>query len=347
MARYCVKMHYLWRTNGKTMVKKSSILAIALMTSASLRLQAQEGGSVFSFLNLPTSAHVVGLGGRNISVTDDDISMGFHNPALLAGVSDKTVGLNYFTYMRGSNAGSASYAQAHGERGTWGVSAQFVGYGSMTETTASGEVLGDMNALDMALGGTYCYLLGGNWAGGVTGKFIYSHYGEFTSCALAVDLGLNYYKEESDFSFSAVARQVGGQLKAFGDHHERLPFGLEMGITKGLGHAPIRFSLTMCDLTRWKSDYYYSAGKKTSAGRIFTNHFCVGVDILPTSFLHISAGYDFRRAYEMKAAGSSHGAGLSVGAGVSVRRFNISLAYAKYHVDASTFSMSLAYSFLR
>ena len=329
------------------MVKKSSILAVVLMIAASMRLQAQESNSVFSFLNLPTSAHVVGLGGRNISVADDDISMGFHNPALLAGVSDRTVGLNFFTYMKGSNAGSAAYAQAHGERGTWGVSAQFVGYGSMTETTASGEVLGEMNALDMALGGSYCYLLGGNWSGGVTGRFIYSHYGEFTSCALAVDLGLNYYKKENDLSFSAVARQIGGQLKAFGDRHERLPFGLELGLTKGLGHAPIRFSVTLSDLTRWKSDYYYSAGKKISAGRILTNHFCVGVDILPVSFLHISAGYDFRRAYEMKAAGSSHGAGLSVGAGVKVRRFNISLAYAKYHVGAPTFSTSLAYSFPR
>lgn len=326
------------------MAQKRLIPVFVLLTIVGMRLHAQEGSSVFGFLSLPTSSHVVGLGGRNISVADDDVSLGFHNPALLANVSDKTIGLNYFTYMSGCNAGSASYAQAHKERGTWGVSAQFVSYGSMTETSASGEVLGKMSALDMALGGSYSYLLGGNWSGGVTGKFIYSRYGGFTSCALAVDLGLNYYKEETDLSLSAVARQVGGQLKAFGDHHERLPFGLEVGLSKGLGHAPIKFSLTLSDLTRWKSSDYYSAGKKISAGRIFTNHLCMGVDIVPTSFLSLSAGYDFRRAYEMKAAGSSHGAGLSAGVGVSVRQMKVSLAYAKYHVGAPTFSLSLAYS---
>ncbi len=306
-------------------------------------LHAQESGSVFNFLGLPTSSHATALGGRNVSLIEDDAALTFQNPALISSVNDKTIGLNFLSFMRGTKSGSASYAQVAGERGTWGANIQFVGYGSMTETTPGGEVLGDMHALDMCVSGLYSYALGERWVGGAAGKFIYSHLGEFTSCALAVDLGISYFLEEKDFSLSAVARNAGGQVKAYGDHHERLPFDLDVGFTKGLGHAPITVSLTMMDLTRWSKSYYYSPGKAISSGRLFMNHFNLGIDVHPVKTVYVSAGYNFRRAGEMKAAGSSHAAGLSFGAGINLNRIKVGLAYAKYHLSAPTLAVSLSY----
>jgi hypothetical protein len=320
------------------------LLLIVLSTGACSTVFGQESTSVFNFLNLPVSSHSTALGGRNISLVEDDISLISQNPALLSGVSDRTLGLNFMTYMKGSRAGSASYAQMAGERGTWGAHAQFVGYGSMKETLATGEVIGDMRALDMCLSGMYSYALSDRWVGGATGKFIYSHYGEFTSCALAVDLGLNYFLEEHDFSLSAVAANLGGQVKAYGDDHERLPFDLQVGFSKSLGHAPIRFTLTMVDLTRWSKKYYHHVGKAPKGGNILMNHFDLGIDIIPTELFYIAAGYNFRRAYEMKAAGSSHAAGLTFGAGLNIKGFKLGLAYAKYHVSAPTLAVSVSYS---
>ena len=321
----------------------TALLPVVLWAGACDRARGQESTSVFNFLNLPVSSHSTALGGRNISLIEDDISLVSQNPALLSGVSDRTMGLHFMTYMKGSRAGSAAYAQVAGERGTWGAQAQFVGYGSMNETLATGEVIGDMHALDMCLSGMYSYALSDRWVGGATGKFIYSHYGEFTSCGLAVDLGLNYFLEEEDFSLSAVARNLGGQVKAFGDHHERLPFDLEVGFTKGLAHAPVAISLTMADLTRWQKRDFYN-GRSMSAGRILMNHFCMGVDLHPSPPFYVAAGYNFRRANEMKAAGSSHAAGLSFGAGLQLKRIKAGLAYAKYHMGAPTLSFSLAYA---
>ncbi len=320
------------------------VLLLAFMCGTTTSL-CQESTSVFNFLSLPYSAHATGLGGRNISLIEDDITLAVQNPALLSSVSDKTLGLNFLTYMKGARAGSASYAQTAGERGTWGVGFQFMGYGSMKETLPSGEIIGDMSAQDICASGTYTYLLGDKWSGGATGKIIYSHYGSFSSCALAVDLGINYFLLEQEFSLSAVARNIGGQVKAFGDHHERLPFDLEVGFTKELGHAPVSFSLTLIDLTRWNKKYFYSTSNKISGGRVFTNHFNIGVDIKPAKIVYISAGYNFRRAYEMKAAGSSHAAGLSFGAGLDTKRIKAGIGYAKYHVGAPTFSVNIAYNF--
>lgn len=305
---------------------------------------AQESGSVFNFLNLPVSAHSTTLGGKNISLIEDDISLAIQNPALLTGVSDKTIGFSFMTYMQGCNTGAAAYSQQVGKYGNWGVNMQFVGYGSTKETLLSGEVVGDIKPLDLCIAGQYSHLLSERWAGGVTAKFIYSHYGPYTSCALAADLGLNYYDEESDFSFSVAARNLGGQVKSFGETHDRLPADLEMGITKSLGHAPIRISVTMVDMTRWTSNDYFTTGSKLKTGSIIINHFVLGAEYVHSKF-YVGLGYNFRRGYEMSAAGSSHAAGLSFGGGVNLKRFKLGIAYAKYHVSAPTLAFTLAYNF--
>ena len=306
---------------------------------------AQESGTVFNFLNLPVSSHSSTLGGKNISLVEDDISLAMQNPALLSNVSDKTIGFSFMTYMQGSNTGAAAYSQQVGTRGAWGVQAQFVGYGSTKETLVSGEIVGEFSPLDLCIGGQYSHLLSERWAGGVTAKFIYSHYGPYSSCALATDSGINYFDEESEFSFSFTARNLGGQVKSFGNKRDPLPADLELGITKTLGHAPIRVSLTMVDLTRWTSDDYFTTGNKLKSGSIFINHFVLGAEFLPSDKFYIGLGYNFRRGYEMTAAGSSHAAGLSFGGGINLKRLKFGIAYAKYHVSAPTLAFTLAYNF--
>lgn len=326
------------------MVRRNWIVAIVLALAACSAAKAQEGGSVFNFLNIPTSAHAVGLGGKNISLTDDDIALTFQNPALMANISDKTIGLNFITYMQGVKAGSAAFCKAHKERGTWGVQALFQGYGNITETTMDGDIIGSSGTLDMCLSGGYSYELSEHWVGGATGKFIYSKYAGFSSVALAVDLGVNYYNENLNLSWSTVVRNLGGQVKRFGNEGNRLPINLETGITWGLGHAPVQIHLTMVDLTAWRQSDYYSVNGGPSASRIFFNHFVIGADVRPTKYLYACLGYSFRRASEMTAAGSSHAAGLSFGAGVNLKKFKFGFAYAKYHVSMPTFAFSLGYS---
>lgn len=313
---------------------------VALATA----LPAQEKSSSFNFLKLPVSAHAAALGGMNISLIDDDATLAFSNPALLASVSDKTINLNYMSYMKGSLVASAAFVKAIGERHTLGFNAQYVNYGSMDETDEAGNVTGSFSAKDFCLAGQYSYSLSERWVGGATARFIFSKYAEYSSFAVAFDLGLNYFDEEHDFSASITMRNVGAQIKRFDERTEHLPFDLDIGFSQSMAHAPIRFSVTLTDMTRWSSRYYFSeSGKKCSFGRILFNHFVLGVDILPTKFLYISGGYNARRAYELKAAGSGKGAGWSFGGGLKLERFKLGLAYAKYHVAASSFLVNLSY----
>jgi hypothetical protein len=313
-------------------MKKGIFVVIAVLFA--IMAQAQESQEVYSFLRLPVSAHVAALGGDNISINDDDPTLIFHNPALIAYVTDKSLNLNYMTYMEGCKTASASFVKSWKERSTWGVSAQYMDYGKMKQTTSENIDQGDFSAKDIALAGTFTYLLGNKFSGGITARFVSSTIGSYSSAAVAVDLGANYLNEETGWSVSAVAKNLGGQIKAYDDDFERIPLDLQVGVTKRLIGSPLRLSATLSRLNNWDQS--------------FIKHLAIGGDLLLGSQFYVSAGYNFRRSSEMKIndgeAESSHGAGLSLGGGVQLQRFKLNVGYAKYHVSASSLLINVTYA---
>ena len=232
-------------------VLPSCLLPVFLFAVLPLSLKAQESQEVYSFLRLPVSAHVAALGGDNITLSDDDPTLVFHNPALINGVSDKSINLNFMTYMEGAKTASASFIKAYKERATWGASAQYMDYGSMKETTIENIQTGDFSARDIALAGSFAYMLTNSLSGGITARFISSHIASYSSAAVAVDLGLNYMDEERGWSLSAVAKNLGGQIKAYDEDFERIPLDLQLGVTKRLIGSPLRVSATFSRLNNW------------------------------------------------------------------------------------------------
>ena len=313
-------------------MKKGVFVVIFVLTAIILR--AQESKEAYSFLRLPVSAHVAALGGDNITINDDDPTLIFHNPALIAGVTDKSLNLNYMTYMEGCKTASASFVKAYKERATWGVSAQYMDYGKMKQTTVENIDQGEFSAKDIALAGTFTYLLGNKVSGGITARFISSTIGSYSSAAVAIDLGINYLNEETGLSLSAVAKNLGGQVKAYNDEFERIPLDLQIGITKRLIGSPLRLSATLTRLNNWDQG--------------LIKHLAIGGDLLLGTQFYVSAGYNFRRSSEMKIndseGDSNHGAGVSLGGGIQLQRFKLNVGYAKYHVSASSLLINVTYS---
>ena len=66
-----------------------NVVITGLLTIWTSAIEAQESKTTYNFLRLPVSAHAAALGGENITLTDDDATQLFHNPALISGVSDK------------------------------------------------------------------------------------------------------------------------------------------------------------------------------------------------------------------------------------------------------------------
>lgn len=307
---------------------------MALFVLFSYEIEAQESKTVYNFLRLPVSAHAAALGGENISIDDDDPTLVFHNPALASNVADRSLNLNYMTYMEGVKVASASFVKAFRERATWALEAQYVDYGTMKHTTVDNEVLGDVSAKDIAVGGTFTYTLSDKIAGGVTAKFVSSSLAGYNSIGVAVDLGVNYLNPDLGLSLSAVARNLGGQLKAYEDDFEKLPFDLQLGVSKRLGESPLRFSVTMTRLHDWDDK--------------FINHFIFGAEAFLSDNIWIGGGINPRRSDDMKISDgeseSSHGAGFSLGGGLQLDRFKLQVAYGKYHVSASSLIINVTYT---
>lgn len=325
-------------------------LLLAVLPATAL---AQEYASAFNTLRLPASSHAAALGGQNVTLIEDEPTAGWYNPALYANVSDLSAGLDFMTYAAGSTWMGAHFVKAFGERHTMAVGAQYMNYGKMDETDETGNTLGQFSAKDIVIGAGYSYLLSDRWTGGANLKMMVSNLADNTALAAAIDVGVNYYDDENDLSVSASLQNIGTQLKAYHDgQRTHLPFTLALGFSKGMAHLPVRFHVTMTDVTRWKSSYYVlpenkdkDKSDKVGFGKKALNHFVLGLDILPTDYLYLSVGYNFRRAYELKASGSSHLAGLSAGAGVNVKHFKFGVSYAKYHQASNSIMANVGYAF--
>lgn len=313
-------------------MKKTSFIII--LTIMAIAAKAQDSRTGYNFLRLPVSAHAAALGGDNISIIEDDESMIFNNPALLSSVSDKTINLNYMNYMSGANTASAAFNRIIKERASVAASAHFIDYGKMKEMDENNVQTGEFSAKDISIAGYFSYMLTERIAGGITAKFVTSYIGDYNSIAMGIDLGLNYYDPEKEWSVSLVAKNLGGQMKAYDDQYDRMPIDVQLGASKRFAHMPFRLSATLVDLNHL--DYK------------FINHLVMGADIIISPTIWVGVGYNFRRANEMKITeadgSSSHGAGLSFGAGINLERFKLNLAYGKYHVSSSSILVNLAYS---
>ena len=313
-------------------MKKAIIVILTLI--ACQHIVAQESRSAYNFLRLPVSAHAAALGGDNITIIDDDQMLIFSKPALLASVSDKTISLSYMNYMAGTSMAGAAFNRVVKEKASWAASAQYIGYGTMKQTGTDGTQLGEFSAKDIAVAGYFSYMLSERIVGGITAKFVTSYIGNYSSIGMGVDLGLNYYDPDHDWSVSLVGKNLGGQLKAYDDEYDPMPIDIQLGVSKRFAHTPFRVSATLVDLNHWNYK--------------FTNHLVVGIDAALSESIWLGAGYNFRRANEMNIddadGGGTHGAGLSFGAGLNLQRFKLNIAYGKYPVSSTSLMLNVGYT---
>lgn len=324
---------------------------LVLAAACATGLSAQEGGSTaYSFLDVTSSARIYGLGGVNISLVDDDISVTDQNPALLGSEMSNSVCVNYMRYLGGSNFAGARYGKSAGSRGAWGASIQYFGYGSMRETLPDGSTIGSFSPKDVAFGGTYSHDITDRLRGGIAIKALYSAYADYSAFALSTDLGINYYDPDRDLSLSAVLANMGGQVKRFNEAYDRLPFDIRLGWSQTFGSFPVRFSVTAWNLTKWKLPYFETGDGSDSATAVVKDgfmsnlfrHLVFGADLVAHPSYYISLGYNYKTRTDMSTYSRSFLSGFSLGAGLKVKSFGLGIAFAQPHAGGSTLMVNLS-----
>ncbi|MDR0769040.1 MAG: type IX secretion system protein PorQ [Dysgonamonadaceae bacterium] len=320
------------------------ILILSILVVSLFPASAQDGNSAFTYLLLPGSARAAALGGTNISIVEDDLSLIYQNPGFLGQEMDRTLNANYLSYVGGIKLGSAAFAKALGKRSAWGVGVNFSNYGEMLETTVNDEQIGDLNVSDICGNIFFSRDLSEMIRGGVTAKFIYSNYRYNTAIGLGVDLGISYYNPDKDISIGLVGKNLGRQIKAYEEELLDLPWDIQLGFSQKLGHAPIRYSVTAVHLNQWKF-YDLHQEKGDSFTRTFLKHFIFGVEFLPVENFWVATGYNVKRGADMAISdGGNKWGAFSVGAGLKVKAFDVGCSVAKYHPAATSFMVSLSIS---
>jgi len=314
----------------------------------SISLSAQDGGHVFSFLRLPTSSHANALGGHTVSLIERDPSLVFHNPALLGGEMDGLINLNYMNYISDIHVGSAIYTKNFRERSAWGIGAVYFNYGTMKEVSAENIILGSFAPLNVSLNTFYSYDLSDKWRGGISLKMLYAHFAEYSSFGLGVDAGLSYFDPEKELSFGIALKNIGAQLKTYDSRREKLPWDIQLGITKKMDHAPLRFSVTAMYLNQWKFTYLDESLNRTDLEDSFIQtlgkHLVFGIDFIPSNNFWVGLGYNPKVNMDMKLKSGNGLGGFSFGGGFKVSTLNVSTSVTRYHPSALALMLSISAS---
>ena len=164
--------------------------------------------------------------------------------------------------------------------------------------------------------------------------------------ASVFSIGLSYYNSEKEFSFGVVLKNIGAQLKPYYEDRQKMPWDIQMGISKKMNHAPLRLSLTAMYLNRWKFDYIDNADKEYKGdnfAKALFKHLVIGIDYIPSENFWIGVGFNPKTKMDMKLQGGGNGlAGFSAGAGVKIKMFDVGVSFAKYHPSAMSMMMSVS-----
>lgn len=332
---------------------KYIVFLFSLLLSSNLFSQTG-GETLYTFLNIPTSAKQVALGGVTLT-SRDDVSQTLWNPSSVNSKMENDVSLNYVTYISGVNVGSLSYAKSINPKyGIAFLGVQYFDYGSFERTEADGPtVMGSFSVKDLALNLGYGYTFKSVTIGASL-KYISSKIDTYTSSALLYDLGVTYVHPTKPLTMALVYRNSGEQLTTYIDDKEKIRSNAIFSIEYRLEHVPIKIYGALDELNNWDISEPNPSRSETDINGEVTEekvneinnafrHLSGGVELWPEKMINIRVGYNYRRSQEYQLNEVRTGAGLSYGFGLNTKFIRFDYAFAKFQEGAkySTFGLTL------
>lgn len=338
---------------------KYYLLLLCLSLHYSLCVAQLGGSSVYSFLNLPNSARVQAMGGIVNALQDEDVNLGYLNPSLLNASMHNRLSMNFVDYFGGVNYGFAGYARDVEGVATFGGGLHYVNYGNFKRTDFTGEILGEFTA------GEYCLALGGArkidslFTVGAQIKTIFSHFAEYNSFGIALDMGAHYRSIDKLTQISVVVRNFGSQLYTYTDDTiEPLPLEIQAGYVKSFEHLPFNISvvahnLQQPDLTFRDPNLPIVTNdpltgdtiiQRRQIGDKIMRHMIFGAELYLTKNIAFRIGYNYMRRQEMKVETRMGTVGISWGIGLNLRKFRLDYGRSAYHLAGSPNNISLTFN---
>jgi hypothetical protein len=338
---------------------KRTIIAVLFVCSMGFSYAQIGGNTVYNILNYSYSARISGLGGGLISVDNDDPTMMIQNPSTISDKFHTSFGINFVDYFSNVGYGSAFYSHTFKKMGSFAFELRYIGYGSFTNTDETGNEFGTFSVNDYAATVGWGRKLSDNLSIGANLKMIYSAYAENSSFGFATDVSGTYNIPDKMFSISLLFKNMGSQIVTYTPgNYEKLPFDIQLALSKRLEHVPVRLHLSLHSLYKWDmtyegdddplldvdaitGEYKYPSVFSQQVNNFF-RHFTFGIEILPSKNFSLFTSFNYNRNREMYIPQNKSAAGFSYGLAFNIKTFRLSLSRSHYAVGAAPIYINLA-----
>ncbi len=323
----------------------SALLTTAFLAATAFAGNSNTGTTAYSFLKLGTGARALSMGGAFAGLADDESAI-YYNPAGITGMTQRAVSASYMNYIAGIQSGDIMFIIPRGavtatqgndpyydeeplppaSEAAFALSLVYLNYGTIDETNASGDVIGDFGGSDLAFSLSYGRQLSEQLSLGGSGKLIYEKIDTYSSTGLAADLGLLYRFRDGRTRAGISASNLGAQLSGLtSDHKDPLPILLRAGVSHSLRGAPLTVS---------------AEGVLPTDNNIYGS---IGVEFHPKLPIALRAGYTSFGSNYKTGSSKDNSAGFSFGAGFMKSQVAVDYAFLPYADLGSLHRINFAY----
>ncbi len=299
---------------------------------------AQPGDGSFSFVDVPSFARLTGLGGYLVSQPNTDVNLVLTNPAQSGDSLDFRVAASYMNYFADVQKMQFAYQHRFSKAGSWFAAVDHIGYGSLEGYDETGQAIGEFKSGEtLVLVGTSHQV--GIFRLGASLKFISSNIARFGANAMALDLGGTFKHPRKDFAVGLVVRNLGAVISDYDEGaSSELPFDVQAGVSFKPEFMPLRFHLTLFNLTDWDT-----ADGLEGPGSVdmFFRHLNVGTELLLHKRVHVRFGYNHLNRKELRLENAAGGAGISYGIVFFVKAFSFAYSRGGYHVAGGAHNVTI------
>jgi len=305
-----------------------------------------------------TSPRQAALGGKTITIYDEDVNQANFNPATINPDMDNHLALNYGSYFGEVAYGTASYAYTYDRHlQTFQAGINYVNYGNFQGYDENGQPTSSFTGSETALSFGYSYNVPNTSLHlGANGKLISSTLETYNSFGGAIDVGILYIDEKNDVNWALVIRNIGTQFTSYSGTRESLPLEVMAGVSQQLENVPLRWHLTLDNLQQWNITFSNpnraissldgtTTPEKISAMKNALEHVIFGVELFPQRAFNLRIGYNFRRAEELRIMDQRNFSGMSVGFGLKINKLKFNYSYSRYTLAGNTSLFGLTVNF--
>lgn len=329
-------------------------IILSFICILSFKANAQIAGKgVFAFLNMNPSARSLALGTNFISSIDNDLSIGYQNPAALNEKMHNHAFASYNNYVSDINTGFFGYARNYKKLGTFSANIFYFDYGKFDGYLPNGLPTGSFSVKDQCFQLSYGNNFKEKIRYGASIKYIYSIYEQYVSNGLATDLSAIYSDTANNMDISFIARNIGFQAIPFrGTERQPLAFEMALAFSKKLKHLPLRYNIVFNNLqqpdmryeiknTNQRDEQGNEKIKKMTMGDNLLRHLTLGGEFNFSKHFVVRFGYNHQRRKEASPEQKRGTTGFSWGLGFRISKFNISYGSASLFPGFNTNQFSI------